>query len=76
MEMAVGMFTIALVTGCLCVFAKFIAESLVVQNSLRSSSPKPNGTKFEFGEFLYPVVGQHWLVVDEKVAMPPTWIVK
>ena len=76
MEMAVGMFAIALVAGCLCVFAVFIAKSLVVQNSLRSSSPQPSGEKVEFGEFLYPVVGQRWLVVDEKVSMPQTWILK
>ena len=76
MELAVGMFTIALVVGCLCTFAVFIAKSLRVQNSLRSSSPQPGGEKVEFGEFLYRVVGRHSLVVDEKVSLPPTTIVK
>ena len=76
MELAVGMFTIALVAGCLCTFAVFIAKSLRVQNSLRSSAPQPSGEKVEFGEFLYRVVGRHWLVVDEKVSLPPTTIAK
>jgi len=76
MELAVGMFTIALVVGSLCTFAVFIAKSLRVQNSLRSSAPQPSGEKVEFGEFLYRVVGRHWLVVDEKVYLPSTAIAK
>ena len=76
MELAVGMFAIALVTGCLCVFAVFMAKSLRVQNSLRSSAPQPSGEKVEFGEFLHGIVGRHWLVVSESVALPPTTIVK
>ena len=76
MELAVGMFTIALVAGCLCTFAVFIAKSLRVQNSLRSSAPRPSGEKVEFGEFLYRVVGRHWLVVDEQVYLPSTTIAR
>ena len=76
MELAVGMFAIALVAGCLCVFAVFIAKSLKVQNSLRSSSPKPSGEKVEFGDFLQGVLGRHWLVVDEHVVLPATTISK
>ena len=76
MEPAVGMFAIALVAGCLCVFAVFIAKSLRVQNSLRSSAPQPSGEKVEFGEFLHGVLGRHWLVVQESVALPPTTIDK
>ena len=76
MELAVGMFAIALVAGCLCVFAVFIAKSLRVQNSLRSSAPQPSGEKVEFGEFLHGVLGRHWLVVQESVALPPTTIDK
>ena len=76
MELAVGMFAVALVAGCLCVFAVFIAKSLRVQNSLRSSAPQPSGEKVEFGEFLYRVVGRHWLVVDEKVNLPSTTIAR
>lgn len=76
MELAVGMFTIALVAGCLCTFAVFIAKSLRVQNSLRSSAPQPSGEKVEFGEFLYRVVGRHWLVVDEQVYLPSTTIAR
>ena len=74
MELAVGMFAVALVAGCLCVFAVFIAKSLRVQNSLRSSAPQPSGEKVEFGEFLYRVIGRHWLVVEESVSLPPTTI--
>lgn len=76
MELAVGMFAIALVAGCLCVFAVFIAKSLKVQNSLRSSSPGTSGEKVEFGEFLHGILGRHWLVVDEHVVLPPTTISK
>ena len=76
MELAVGMFAIALVVGCLCVFAEFIAKSLRVQNSLRSSEPQPSGEKVEFGEFLHGILGRHWLVVDERVALPSTSIAK
>ena len=76
MELAVGMFAIALLVGCLCVFAVFIAKSLRVQNSLRSSAPQPSGEKVEFGEFLYGIFGRHWLVVKERVEMPSPTIVK
>lgn len=76
MEMAAGMFALALVVGCLCTFAVFIVRSLAVQNSLRSSAPKPSGEKVEFDDFLYGVLGKHWLVVDEHVTMPLTYIVK
>ena len=76
MELAVGMFAIALVAGCLCVFAVFMAKSLRVQNSLRSSAPQPSREKVEFGEFLYGIVGRHWLIVNESVTLPPTSIAK
>ena len=39
-------------------------------------TPQPSGDKVEFGEFLYGIVGRHWLVVDESVALPPTSIAK
>lgn len=76
MEMAVGMFALALVVGFLCVFAVFIAKSLKVQNSLRSSAPQPSGEKVEFGDFLYGIAGRHWLIVNERVALPSTHIAK
>ena len=76
MELAAGMFAIALVAGCICVFAVFIAKSLKVQNSLRSRSPQPSGEKVEFGEFLHGIVGRHWLIVNESVTLPPTSIAK
>ena len=76
MELAAGMFAVALVAGCICVFAIFIAKSLRVQNSLRSLAPQPSGEKVEFGEFIYRVVGRHWLVVEESVLLPPRTIAK
>ena len=76
MELAAGMFAIALVAGCICVFAVFIAKSLRVQNSLRSLAPQPSGEKVEFGDFLYRVVGRHWLVVEESVSLPSTSIAR
>ena len=76
MELAVGMFAIALVTSVLCAFAVYMAKSLKVQNSLRSSAPQPSGEKVELGEFLYPILGQHHLFVDEHVKMPPVSVAK
>lgn len=76
MELAVGMFAIALVVSALCAFAVFMAKSLRVQNSLRSSSPQPSGEKVPLGDFLYGIVGQHHLFVDEHVAMPQTSVSK
>ena len=72
MELAIGMFAIALVVSVLSAFAVFIAKSLKVQNSLRSSAPQPSGEKVPLGDFLYGIVGQHHLFVDEQVTMPPT----
>jgi hypothetical protein len=72
MELAVGMFALTLVVSILCAFATFFAKSLKVQNSLRSSAPQPSGEKVSLGEFLYPIVGKHHLIVQEQVVMPPT----
>ena len=41
-ELAAGMFALALVVSALCLFAVYIVNSLRVQNSLRSSAPQPN----------------------------------
>ena len=37
MELAVGMFALALVTSLLCVFVRYIAKSLQMENHIRSS---------------------------------------
>ena len=76
MELAVGMFTIALVVSVLSVFAVFIAKSLKVQNSLRSSSPQPSGKEVPFGDFLHHILGQRNLIVRENVVLPGTYVVK
>ena len=53
MELAAGMFAVALVAGCICVFAIFIAKSLRVQNSLRSLAGTSNLNSYNrfFGTF-------------------------
>ena len=76
MELAAGMFAIALIVSALCTFAVFMAKSLKVQNSLRSSAPQPSGEKVQLGDFLYGIVGQHHLFIDERVFMPPTSVAK
>ena len=76
MELAAGMFAITLIVSSLCAFAVFMAKSLKVQNSLRSSAPQPSGEKVPLGDFLYGIVGQHHLFVDERVSMPPTSVAK
>ena len=76
MELVVGTFAIALVTGCICAFAVFIAKSLRVQNSLRSSAPQPSGEEVNFDIVFYRDGGEHVLKVNEGVALPPTSIAK
>ena len=76
MELAVGMFALALVVSALCGFALYIVKSLRVQNSLRSSAPQPSGEKVELGGILEQVTARKYLIVDEKVVMPPTWVQK
>lgn len=76
MELAVGMFALALVVSALCGFAVYIAKSLRVQNSLRSSAPQPSGEKVELGGILEQVTARKYLIVDERVVMPPTWVQK
>ena len=77
MELAVGMFALAIVVGALCAFAVFMAKSLEVQNSLRSSSPKMSGAEVDFNIVLFHGDGdEHVLKVNEHVQMPSTTIVK
>ena len=76
MELTVGMFALALVVGALCAFAVFMAESLRVQNSLRSSAPQPSGKEVGFDIVLYDEKEGHVLKVDEKVTLPSTSISK
>lgn len=76
MEMAIGMFALALIVSVLCAFAIYFVKSLRVQNSLRSSAPQPSGEKVPLGDFLYPILGKHHLFVEERVSMPPTSLAK
>ena len=77
MELTVGMFALALVVGALCAFAIFMANSLEVQNSLRSSSPKMSGGEVKFDIVLFSGDGdEHVLKIDEHVRMPSTAIAK
>ena len=75
-ELAMGMFALALVVSALCTFAVYIVRSLEVQNSLRSSAPKMNKpVKVDaFAEMNF--VGVDALRMNEKVAMPPTEVVR
>ena len=77
MELAVGMFALALVVGALCAFAVFMAKSLKVQNSLRSSAPQPSGEEVDFNIVLFRGDGdKHVLKIEERVQMPSTAIAK
>lgn len=75
-ELAMGLFALALVVSALCTFAVYIVRSLEVQNSLRSSAPKMNRpVKVDvFAEMNF--VGEGALKMDEKVSMPPTDVVR
>ena len=70
-ELAAGMFAIALVVSALTAFAVYIVRSLRVQNSLRGSSPEWN-VDVEIGDF-----AEKWyadttsIPMNEKAIMPP-----
>ena len=71
-ELAMGLFALALVVSALCTFAVYIVRSLEVQNSLRSSAPKMNRSVEvdAFAEMNFTGAGE--LKMDERVSMPPT----
>ena len=74
MELAVGMFALALVVSALCGFSLYIVKSLRAQNSLRSGTGRSSVTdKVEFDAFAAEhVFGAKTLKIREKVEMPPT----
>lgn len=82
MELAVGMFALALVTSALCGFAVYIARSLRAQNELRAGLGPTGGSNaksdsVEVGAFAAEhVFGTESLGIKEKVEMPPTVILK
>lgn len=75
-ELAIGMFTLALVVSALCGFAVYIARSLRVQNSQRGRSPE-SAEPVEVGRFAADYVfGSETLKIKEPFYMPETVIVK
>ena len=51
MELAVGMFTLALLLSVIFAFTHFIARSLEIQNHLRSSGQATYADKVELDDF-------------------------
>ncbi|MBR3221299.1 MAG: hypothetical protein IKF72_03630 [Kiritimatiellae bacterium] len=76
MELAVGMFALALVVSALCVFATYIVRSLEVQNSLRSSAPQMNKPVKVDDFAVNHFTGRDTLKMDEKAVMPPLEVTK
>lgn len=75
-ELAIGMFTLALVVTALCGFAVYIARSLRVQNSQRGPSPE-HAEPVKIGRFGSEwVFGSETLKIDEPFYMPERIILK
>ena len=76
MELAVGMFALALVVSALAGFAVYIAKSLRSQNTVRSSSESPD-TVVEVDKFAAEwIFGREKINVREKITMPETTILR
>jgi len=75
-ELAFGMFALALVVSALCGFAIYIARSLEMQNSLRVKSPSQHD-EMQVSEFAAEYIfGKTTIDIKEKVVLPPTTILK
>ena len=75
-ELAVGMFTLALVVSALCGFAVYIARSLRLQNTLRGASaehPAPVEVSSFAADWIF---GKTMLKIEEPFHMPDRTIVK
>lgn len=71
-ELAAGMFALALVVSALCWFSIYIVKSLRMQNSLRLGNSSQSETiKFDNFASKY-VFGTEALKIKEDVAMPST----
>ena len=71
-ELAAGMFALALVVSALCWFSIYIVKSLRMQNSLRLGNSSQSDTiKFDNFASKY-VFGTEALKIKEDVAMPST----
>ena len=76
MELATGMFALALVVSMLCGFAVYIAKSLKLQNSVRVGSASTTET-VEVSDFAAEYVfGTDTLKISEKVVMPTRTILE
>lgn len=75
-ELAVGMFAVALVISAVTLFTVYIVRSLRLQNSARGSSPEP-AEPVELDEFSEKFfTGTKTLSTKERVAIPPTAILQ
>lgn len=78
-ELAVGLFTLALVVSALCGFAVYVARSLEAQNELRTTADGTNSRSdsVEVGDFSSRYVfGQDVLNISARVEMPERTILK
>lgn len=75
MELAVGMFTLALVVAALCGFATYIAKSLEIQNALRVGG-KRNDTVDVSSPMSEYVFGSETLKISETLDWPQTTILR
>lgn len=75
-ELAFGMFALALVVSALCGFAVYIARSLEMQNSLRVGDSSQKDTVEVSAFAAQYIFGRQTLDITEKVEMPPTEILR
>ena len=75
-ELAFGMFALALVVSALCAFAIYIARSLEMQNSLRVGSSSQHDTMEVSDLAAQYIFGKETIKIEEKVTMPMTSILK
>lgn len=79
MELAAGLFALALVVSALCGFAVYIAKSLTAQNTLRSGNggTTSRSDRVEVGEFASEhIFGTSILRIHEKIVMPAKTIMR
>lgn len=75
MELAVGLFALALVVSALCGFAHYIAKSLRVQNELRVGGRRSDSVEISSWAAQH-VFGAETLKISEKLNWPSTTILK
>ena len=75
MELAVGLFALALVVSALCGFAHYIAKSLRVQNELRVGGKRSDPVEISSWAAQH-VFGAETLKISEKLNWPSTTILK